>query len=81
MARLVVTVRDATTGAVMPYTHVEVDGVALTSGLDGTAVFEVALGTTRTVKVRHTAYRPWTRTVPITAERVEVSADLEKAIL
>jgi len=76
-----VTVRDATTGVDLPYTHVEVNGVALTTGLDGIAIFEVQLGTTKTIKVRHTVYRPWTRSVSITAERVEVSADLERAIL
>jgi len=81
LARLVVTVRDASTGAALPYTHVEADGVVLTAGLDGAAVFEVALGATKTIKVRHTAFRPWSRSVTIMAERVEVPADLEKALL
>ena len=81
MARLVITVRDAVTGAVLPYTHVEVDGLSESTGLDGVAIFEVALGATKTIKVRHTVYRPWTRSVSITAERVEVFADVEKAIL
>jgi len=81
MARLVVSVRDATTGAVLPYVHVEADGMVLTTGLDGTVAFEFPLGKTATVKVRHIVYRPWSRSVPIAADRVEVSASLEKAIL
>jgi len=76
-----VTVRDAYTGAALPYTQVETDGIVLTTGLDGTATFEFALGRTVTVKVRHVAYRPWSQSVPINAERVEVPANLEKAIL
>ena len=78
---MVVTVRDAATGAPLPWTSVQVDGLSESTGLDGVAVFEVALGATKTIKVRHTVYRPWTRSVSITAERVEVSADLEKVIL
>jgi hypothetical protein len=74
-------VRDAGTGAVLPYVHIEADGIVLTSGLDGVASFEFPLGKTVILKVRHLVYRPWSRAVPITAERVEVSADLERAIL
>lgn len=80
MAKLVVTVRDAITRAVLPYIHTEADGVVLTTGLDGTCVFEVPLGKTVIVKARSPIHRPWSRSVPVTAERVEVSADLEKAI-
>ena len=81
MARLIVQVKDAVTGAPIPWAFVQVDGLSESTGLDGVATFEVALGATKTIKVRHTVYRPWTRSVSITAERVEVLADLEKAIL
>lgn len=81
MARLVVSLRDAATGAVLPYTYVEADGIAQTTGLDGTATFELPLGRTVIVRVRHVAYRPWSQSVSMTTERVEVPANLEKAIL
>lgn len=81
MAKLVVTVRDATTKAMLPYIHTEADGVVLTTGLDGTCVFEFPLGKTVTIKARSPIHRPWSRSVSVTAERTEVEVALEKAIL
>lgn len=81
LANLVVTVKDATTGAVIPYASVDVGGVGLSTGLDGTAVFVVPLNSSKTVKVRILAYRPWSRTVSVPSERTELTASIEKAAL
>ena len=81
MAQLAVTVKDATTGAALPYVHVEADGVVLTTGLDGAAIFDVPVGSTRTIKVRNVMFRPWSRSVSISSERVEVTASMEKEIM
>lgn len=81
MATLVVAVSDATTGAPLSYVHTEVDGMVLTTGLDGTCSFGVNMGKTYTVKVRNVFYRPFSVSVPITQDTVQVSAKLQKAAL
>jgi len=81
MATLVVKVTDAASGAPLPYVHTEVDGMVLTTGLDGTCSFGVNKGTTYTVKVRAVQYRPFSVSVPITQDAVTVNAQLQKAAL
>ncbi len=81
MAKLVITVKDASTGAVIPYVSVDVGGVGLSTGLDGTAIFDEPLGSSKVIKVRMVNYRPWTKSVSVDFERTEVTANMEKAAL
>lgn len=81
MATLVVKVTDAASGAALPYIHTEVDGMVLTTGLDGTCSFGVNQGTTYTVKVRAVQYRPFSVSVPITQNTTTVNAQLQRSSL
>lgn len=81
MSTLVVTVLDAVTKNPLRYVHVDAGGIVSTTGLDGTTTFSFPLGQTVVVNVRQMLYRPWSRSVPLTAARVPVQADLEKASL
>ncbi len=81
LAKLVITVKDGSTGAVIPYVAVEVNGVGLATGLDGTAIFDFPLGTVAVIKVRSVQYRPWSQSVSVNSDRVEVTASMERASL
>lgn len=64
MAQLIVKVVDSTTGAPLPWVHVELDGRVLTTGGDGVAVFDVPSGT-YTLKVRTLDYQPYSMDVNV----------------
>ena len=81
LAKLVVKVQDSASGALLSYVHVDVDGLVLTTGLDGVAIFDVPIGSTKTVKVRQIAYRPYTKSVQITQDRTPLTVSMEKATL
>jgi hypothetical protein len=81
MATLVVAVTDATTGAGIPYTLVQVGGLSDSTGLDGTASFDVPLNTVQVVKIRHNAYRPYSASVSVNADPTRVNAALQKVAL
>lgn len=81
MATLVVKVTDAGTGNPLPYVHVETDGMVLTTGLDGSCSFGVDVGKTYMVKVRNVNYRPYSVSVAVAQDTVQVDARLEKAVM
>jgi hypothetical protein len=81
MATLVVAVTDATTGAGIPYTMVQAGSLSDSTGLDGTASFDVPLNTTQVVKVRHNAYRPYTASVSVNSDPTTVKVALQKVAL
>lgn len=76
-----VKVTDAQTGNVLPYVHVEADGMVLTTGLDGTCSFGVNLNQTYTVKVRNVYYRPFSASVQVMTDPTTVNAAIQKAIM
>lgn len=81
MATLNVAVTDATSGAGIPYTLVQVGGLSDSTGVDGTASFDVPLNSSQVVKVRHSAYRPWTTTVQVSSDPTNVKVQLQRVAL
>jgi hypothetical protein len=81
VATLVVTVSDWSTGNVLAWVHVEVDGMVLTTALDGSCSFGVELGKTYTLKVRSTSYRPFSVAVTIAQDPTQVNVQLQKAVV
>jgi len=79
--KLIVQVVDARTNVPIPWTFVQVDGFSLSTGLDGTAVFELPTGW-YTIRIRHAAYRPYTRKIHLEVEReYKIVVKLESAII
>ena len=82
LVRLTIKLVDATTKAVLPYTHIDVGGIVTTSGLDGSAQFDVDVCKSVVIRIRHVAYRPFSRSFHATEDRpYEITVELEKAVL
>ena len=78
MVRLTIRVIDALDKAPIPYTHVElVPGPVLSTAIDGAAVFEVNPCQTYVIKIRHSEYRPYTRSVHLLID-TPVVVELER---
>lgn len=64
MPRVKVTVVDADTGRPIPWVFIQLGALQSSTGLDGSAEFEVSPGTYR-LAVRHTEYAPLTQDVTV----------------